>query len=103
MSVASLNLPYYEGVPLTHYINVDWVKELVDFPLASDDLFIATYMKSGTTWTQQIVSLIQTRGEDISKHIFQSVSWFEMLGKDAVMVSLDSKTGSSSCELSLIV
>uniref|UniRef100_A0A1X7UYV1 Sulfotransferase domain-containing protein n=1 Tax=Amphimedon queenslandica TaxID=400682 RepID=A0A1X7UYV1_AMPQE len=64
---------------------LNWVKELVHFPVSTDDLFIATYLKSGTTWTQQIVSLIQTGGEDSSEHVFNNVPWFEMLGKDAVM------------------
>lgn len=34
-----------------------------DFPFRDDDIFIATYAKSGTTWIQQIVSQLLFKGE----------------------------------------
>ena len=34
-----------------------------DFPFRDDDIFIATYAKSGTTWIQQIVSQLLFNGE----------------------------------------
>ena len=86
MSATSLKLTYFQGIAFTPYLKPAWIEEIPGFPLSSDDLLVVTYPKSGTAWTQQIVSLIQTRGEDSSEHVFQSVPWFELIGKDAVVV-----------------
>uniref|UniRef100_A0A1X7T295 Sulfotransferase domain-containing protein n=1 Tax=Amphimedon queenslandica TaxID=400682 RepID=A0A1X7T295_AMPQE len=85
MSATSLKLTYCQGIAFTPYLKPAWIEEIADFPLSSDDLLVATYPKSGTTWAQQIVSLIQTRGEDSSEHVFQNVPWFELIEKDAVV------------------
>lgn len=37
--------------------------------LRTDDVFVAGYPKSGTTWTQQIVKLIRDNGEESGKHM----------------------------------
>ena len=40
----------------------DRFRVLATFPLKLDDLFIVSFPKSGTTWTQQIVRLLRNNG-----------------------------------------
>lgn len=42
-----------------------------------DDLFVVTYPRSGTTWTQFLLHLLATSGEDDFAHISQVTPWFE--------------------------
>ena len=86
MSTTALKLTYFNGIAFTPYLQPKWLEELVDFSPSQDDLFVVTYPKSGTTWAQQIVSLIQRKGEDSTSHVFLTVPWLELIGKDALMV-----------------
>ena len=45
--------------------------------LRPDDVWIVTYPKCGTTWTQQIVRLIINRGKDDGLTIKESIPWVE--------------------------
>lgn len=64
-----------------------------DFPLAEDaikyaarpeDLFIVTYPKNGTTWTQQIVTCIQYDGQvPQGKKLYDFSPFLEMLGRES--------------------
>ncbi|KAI6079755.1 Sulfotransferase [Aix galericulata] len=54
-----------EGIPLTEPICSIW-NQVWNFKARPDDLLIATYAKAGTTWTQEIVDMIQQNG-DIEK------------------------------------
>ncbi|XP_035414002.1 sulfotransferase 1C4 [Cygnus atratus] len=54
-----------EGIPLTKPIYSIW-DQVWNFKARPDDLLIATYAKAGTTWTQEIVDMIQQNG-DIEK------------------------------------
>ncbi|KFM74422.1 Sulfotransferase family cytosolic 1B member 1, partial [Stegodyphus mimosarum] len=57
----------YRGVLLQGYlIPTDLLEGLDDISIRKDDVFIITYPKSGTTWTEEIVSLIY-KGGDVSK------------------------------------
>ena len=54
--------------------------ELKDFQLRADDLFIVTYPKCGTTWTQQIVKLIANDGKDDGMLVTEAIPWLERAG-----------------------
>ncbi|KFV75963.1 Sulfotransferase 1C1 [Struthio camelus australis] len=54
-----------EGVTLTKAICSTW-DQVWNFRARPDDLLIATYAKAGTTWTQEIVDMIQ-HNADIQK------------------------------------
>ncbi|KAF1647344.1 Sulfotransferase 1C1, partial [Eudyptes chrysocome] len=51
-----------EGIPLTKTICSTW-DQVWKFKARPDDLLIATYAKAGTTWTQEIVDMIQQNGD----------------------------------------
>jgi len=48
-----------------------------DFRPRPDDIFIATYPRSGTTWMQMILYQMTTRGEMDFQHISEVCPWFE--------------------------
>ncbi|NXG49777.1 ST1C1 Sulfotransferase, partial [Psilopogon haemacephalus] len=52
----------FEGVPVTKPI-YGILDQLRKFKARPDDLLIATYAKAGTTWTQEIVDMIQQNGD----------------------------------------
>ncbi|CAM9306503.1 unnamed protein product, partial [Laminaria digitata] len=52
--------------------------DLVDsFETREDDIFVCTYVKSGTTWTQQILNLLLNNGEQGEKMYSEVVPWLE--------------------------
>ena len=55
---------------------------LENFELQSDDLFVASHPKSGTTWTQQIVRLLRNRGQDDGKLLDRAMPWLDVLDSE---------------------
>ncbi len=73
--------PYHtvNGLSVPKFILQEEMDKLKNFVLYPDDVFIATYPKCGTTWTQQIVKLIRNNGERNDIKIDKSVPWLESL------------------------
>ncbi|NWU54215.1 ST1C1 Sulfotransferase, partial [Dromas ardeola] len=61
-TVSRAALDEVEGIPLTKPICSTW-DQVWKFKARPDDLLIATYAKAGTTWTQEIVDMIQQNGD----------------------------------------
>jgi hypothetical protein len=58
-----------------------WIKSMKDtVKLRSDDIWIVTYPKCGTTWTQQIVRLIINGEKKDERTLFDAVPWVERFG-----------------------
>ena len=75
--LATYKLNTINGVPFPTEITKERMDELRDFPLLSDDLFIVSYPKSGTTWMQQIVKLIRANGVEDGQRITHAIPWLE--------------------------
>ena len=66
-------LPPMPALPITSARTILNMKTL---PVAAGDIFICSYPKSGTTWTQNIVYQLVTRGAPLA-HISEYVPFFE--------------------------
>ena len=58
------------------------VDKLKDFQLYPDDVWVVTYPKCGTTWTQHIVRLIRNNGEPDGVKLSLAVPWLERIRAD---------------------
>ena len=65
------------GLKVPPILDPEWIEKMKEVELRSDDVWIVTYPKCGTTWTQQIVRLIINKGEDDGKIIEDAVPWVE--------------------------
>ncbi|XP_033630668.1 sulfotransferase 1E1-like isoform X2 [Asterias rubens] len=77
----------YEGIPLALDTLKTTMDELNTFHIRDDDVFIVTYPKAGTTWTQEITSAILHDGDiaQVNKrHTMQRVPFIEMTVGGAV-------------------
>ena len=50
-----------------------------EFIVHDDDLFVVTYPRSGTTWTEQIVHLLLNQGEQGEQPLTDAAPWLETL------------------------
>ena len=73
----TMNLSPVNGIPMNILVSQQNVDELANFELRSDDLFVVSYPKTGTTWTQQIVKLILSNGVDDGVPELISCPWIE--------------------------
>ena len=85
-SASSSPPPQYNlvnGLPVPGIVSqeqVDRIRSTVK--LRPDDVWVVSYPKAGTTWTQQIVKLIINHGIDDGKKLSDSVPWLEALNTD---------------------
>ncbi|KAJ1448109.1 P-loop containing nucleoside triphosphate hydrolase protein [Pelagophyceae sp. CCMP2097] len=74
------NLALVRGVPQNPLFDVAMFEDLIDkFETRNDDVFICTYVKAGTTWCQQIVTLLLNDGEQGDLSYGEQVPWLEAL------------------------
>ena len=65
------------GIQVPKFVTQEEVDKLKDVELYPDDVWVVTYPKCGTTWTQQIVRLIRNKGIPDEKNISFAVPWLE--------------------------
>ena len=84
----AIRLNKINGIFYPPFIDQARIDGLKSYPLLNDDLFIVTYPKSGTTWMQQIVRSIKSRGSvaDIDVPLSTSIPWLEKDGEEACKV-----------------
>ena len=66
-----------DGLPMPKLILQQKVDKLKNMKLYPDDVWVVSYPKCGTTWTQQIVRLIRNNGVDEDRIITEAVPWPE--------------------------
>lgn len=72
------------GIPQNPSFNVAQLEDLIDnFEVRDDDVFIVTYVKAGTTWTQQIVHLLLREGE-AGGFYGESIPWLEAVTSEVL-------------------
>ena len=86
----SLALPAKDADTFNAYLHLPFepiALEMMQMPVSADDVFIATFPKSGTTWMQQICHGLRSAG-DMS---FKEVSWVAPWLERGHMFGIDSR------------
>ena len=73
-----LGLHYLNGLMVPKVVTQERLDRLKDLELYPDDVWVVTYPKCGTTWTQQIVRLIRNNGVHDDVRIDTAVPWLEV-------------------------
>lgn len=76
-----------KGLVMPGFFSEEHVIESMDYKPLPDDLFVATFPKCGTTWSQHILMLIICEGKPVAeaKDFFKRTPFLEMGGLDAVV------------------
>ena len=94
--MANLELPskmyVLNGLVLPKFIKQEEIEKLKHLRLRDDDVWIVTYPKAGTTWTQHIVNLIHNGGRDDGRKIVDAVPWIETGNHDDTSVTAEDLT-----------
>ena len=77
-------LKRYKGILVPPFVTEEWMEELKSFELRSDDVWVISYPKSGTTWVQHIVKLLRNGGKDDDRKIEDAIPYVEMINKDPI-------------------
>ncbi len=73
-----------KGIPQNPTFKVDEYESLIEnFESRDGDVFLVTYVKAGTTWTQQIVHLL-TRDGEAGGFYSETAPWLEALTSDMI-------------------
>ena len=71
-----------DGIALPKISPERW-KELKTYPLKPDDVFVCSYLRSGSQWTQQIVRLLRYGiYSDDGRNLDEAIPWLEILGTE---------------------
>ena len=72
-----------KGLIVPPLFSPEWIEYgMKDIALRPDDIWVVTYPKSGTTWIQQIVKLIISKGFDDNMMLEESVPWVEAFNEN---------------------
>ncbi|CAN7985621.1 unnamed protein product [Ixodes pacificus] len=88
-----------DGLHISSFLNEETVRSALSYKPRCDDIFIVTYQKAGTTWTQYIVHSILNDGvlpKDIADFMLRS-PWLEFLGPE--VVEKMARPGAIKCHL----
>ena len=77
------------GLVVPKIVKQEALDKLKELSLRDDDVWIVTYPKAGTTWTQYIVHLIHNGGKDDGKKISDAVPWLETGTEDTPVTAED--------------
>ncbi|XP_071950964.1 sulfotransferase 1E1-like [Antedon mediterranea] len=79
---AGSDVHVWDGVIYPWFVHAKTLDAMADFKVRTDDVYVVSFPKSGTTWTQEIVSLIKNNGEPDNtiknKHVEERVPHLEM-------------------------
>lgn len=76
----------HNGFLIPQGFSIETFKSALEYQAEATDIFVATYPKCGTTWTQNILWLLQNKGQPFptNKNIQKEIPFLEVVGKDFV-------------------
>lgn len=87
--------PYVQGFPSAEPSPPEEGEPVQDYNPGPQDVFVATYAKSGTNWIMQIVTQLAWHGKAEFQHIHELVPWpdseaFGPMKRFAIPIGIDS-------------